>query len=189
MARNDARVHTFPGDDVAFREHVEVARRRLGRWDAAQVLASVREAYPAATARPASSVGTLGGASDLWYVYRDGHARATQSVEASTAESDVATAWLDTAGRYIDVNPAAVKLFGRSRDEILGRMAGEFSRHEDDPELGPRLLAVGAGHDLRSTAILVRGDGTEVAIQFSLRSSPTGHRVDYRPLEVGAEGR
>ena len=49
---------------------------------------------------------------------------------------------LDTGGRFVDVNPAWVRLFGYSADELRGQRIGSYL-HPDDPapELGDRDLA------------------------------------------------
>ncbi|MEK0182879.1 PAS domain S-box protein, partial [Microcoleus anatoxicus] len=43
-----------------------------------------------------------------------------------------AIAIADDEGRYLDLNPAACKLFGQDTDELLGRSISDFTEHGVD---------------------------------------------------------
>lgn len=182
----DVRVLTFPSDDRAFREHVVLAHERSGRWVESRVMDRVREAYPLATATQAADVAVLE-AAPRWYVYRDGHARARHGSDAWEDDPSTAVAVIDDRGRYVDVNDATAALFGCTRDQIVGRTAGDFTRHEDDEDLGPRLLALAAGDRLTSTAVVRAPTGDERPIEFSVRRSASGYTVRMRPISPSSE--
>lgn len=70
----------------------------------------------------------------------------------------------DVEGRYLDANPAAVKLVGYSRDEILGMRVGELVTHGPawtDDEYA-RYVEDGYWH---GELALRRKDGTEVPVE------------------------
>jgi PAS domain S-box-containing protein len=177
----DVRVLTFPSGDRAFREHVVVAHERVGRWLEASVMHRIREAYPSATAIQAQGLAVLGG-TPRWYVYRDGRARAQHGTGPWEDDPTTAIAIIGTDGRYVDANGATESLFGYRREEIVGRAAGDFTRHEDDETLGTRLMALAGSERLISTAVVRRRDGDEQAIEFSVRRVPSGYTVSMRPI-------
>jgi PAS domain S-box-containing protein len=83
---------------------------------------------------------------------------------------------LDDERRYVDVNPSAVALLGRTREELLGTSSLENIRRSE------RMLAASqwqaflkSGEDL-GTRALVRPDGSEVEIDYAARLAVVGER-------------
>lgn len=86
---------------------------------------------------------------------------------------------VDRQGRILDANPLALRMFGYSRDSMIGQSVemlvpdGFRSRHADlrkDYEQRPRARPMGIGMDLVGR----RGDGTEFAVEISLCHSDAG---------------
>lgn len=180
----DAQVRCVPSSDRAFAAHVELARERVGQWDADLVLNRVREAYPNAAVVRADPFAILEIDADLWYVYRDGAAR-SRPLEIGWADADdVARMVIGPDGRYLEANGQAAALFGVAPDQIIGRPAGEFTRHEADDDLGRRLLGLARDRSLTSTAVVLRPDGEEWPVDFSISSRDGGgYIVAMRPTE------
>ena len=74
---------------------------------------------------------------------------------------------VDDEGRYVDVNPAACELFGRTRDELLSlSFAGDLVRTPSAGELAVwRSFSTGA--PLAGTTTIVRRDGTHREVEFT----------------------
>lgn len=150
------------------------------------LLERLRRVYPNADARRRADVAGFG-PSPVVYVFRDGTARQTMS---DTWIDDTATARLvsDAGGVYVEANDAAAALFGVAQDEIVGRRAGSFTRPdtriEDTDALWRGLAAKGRLHSL---ALVVRPDGTEIAVEFVTIRDADGPKRNVTVLrEVGA---
>lgn len=87
---------------------------------------------------------------------------------------------VDEAGTIRDVNPSAERLFGYSREELLGtgveQLVPEPSREVHGAERkaymqAPRARPMGIGLELKGR----RKDGTEVPVEISLSPMETGH--------------
>ncbi len=179
-------VRTFPSADRAFAAHVELARQRLERWDCDAVMQSVCAAYPSATATRADASASLDG-SEVWYVYRDGSPLPRQAdSSADSSAGEVARCVVGPDGRYVDADDAAVDLFGVERDQIVGRLAGQFTRHDGDEGLGQRLLELAGAEPIASTAVVVRPDGEELTVRFSVSArAGGGYEVEMRRAAPG----
>lgn len=177
------RVLTFPSDDALFRGHVELAQQRIGGWDAEATLARLRAAYPTAAARKASSEAVVGFEAERWYVYRDGSALAASAESTWASDPDAARTSIGSDGTYVDANEAAGELLGRPRDAIIGCLAGAFTKHESDEDLRRRLLDLAGRERIVSTAVVHRPDGTELPIEFAIRTGEGGgYEVTMRPI-------
>lgn len=73
----------------------------------------------------------------------------------------------DDDGRYVDVNPAACELFGRSRGELLGLRPGALSGAEDEQD-GRRLVTDGS---IGGSHIVVRPDGQVRETEFAAKAN------------------
>ena len=181
-------INTFPSDDRAFALHVARAHERIGRWDAEGVLAQIRFAYPAAIVSRAAQSALLGGASERWYVFRDGNIRARSAGDWADDDS-LPRAVIGVDGRYLDANLAAIELFGVTRDEIIGRLAGSFTTHEEDDAMGERLLEISRpGLPVASTAVVKRPDGEAWPIEFVVQpAGKDGHIVTMRRIAAASD--
>lgn len=90
----------------------------------------------------------------------------------------------DADGRIVDFNPAAEALFGRSRDEVIGRTIAEVLVPDDlrgQHEAGlARYLATGEGRILgrRVRTWAAHVDGSRIPVELTV----TELRVDDRPM-------
>jgi PAS domain-containing protein len=119
-----------PADDPIFAERVGVALEAAlanGR-DPEVDLAErqLRTTYPRAQLRRRDSVADIGGEAPVVYAYRDGAALAAVGGDTWWTALGVARVVI-SAGRYVEANPASAELFGRPRDDLLGRVAGELT--------------------------------------------------------------
>jgi PAS domain S-box-containing protein len=171
-------VKTFPSHDSAFAEHVARAREERGAWDAEWVVARIRAAYPDATATQASALAALAPETERWYVYRDGSSRAFPHDPSWADDESLPRAVVGPDGRYVDANDAAAALFGADREQIIGRRVGSFTAHEDDDEIGDRLLSIASvGQPVSSIAVLKRPEGLGPRIEFVVRPSGSDHHL------------
>jgi PAS domain S-box-containing protein len=185
MAR--PRVVTVPSDDDAFRVHVQMAvNSRLdsgGPLEIDDVESEVRQAYPDAQIRSNDDLARLSPDDVVWYAYRDS-TREAASQDAWWDDPSLARTVVDEDGRYLDANEPAGALFGIEARDIVGRTAGDFTRHAT-ARLGSALMSTLARTGaLESTAVVVHPDGTEVPIAFHIRrdgDGPGRHVTVMRP--------
>jgi PAS domain S-box-containing protein len=90
--------------------------------------------------------------------------------------SSNAIALFDDDRRFVDVNPSAVALLGRTREELLGTSSYETIRPTERSDAAREWQAfLQSGEDTGSRA-LVRADGSEVEIEFAARLALIGAR-------------
>jgi PAS domain S-box-containing protein len=83
---------------------------------------------------------------------------------------------LDDERRYVDVNPSAVALLGRTREELLGTSSLENIRgSERKPAASQWQAFLKSGED-SGARTLVRPDGSEVEIDYAARLAVIGGR-------------
>lgn len=179
------RIHllTFPETDRAFRVHVEAAVASLGdrplvaeaRRD---VEALVRAAYPLAGVFVRDRVTEATPTDVTLSAYRDGRGPSRTVDEGWSIDPSLPRFEIDESGTYVGANAAAADLVGVPVGEIVGSMIGRFTRHEADPAAGLRAFEVLAQEGLlESTAVVVRPDGTESAVDYRITASPEGTYV------------
>ncbi|HEV2923752.1 MAG TPA: LuxR C-terminal-related transcriptional regulator [Solirubrobacteraceae bacterium] len=83
---------------------------------------------------------------------------------------------LDDERRYVDVNPSAVALLGRTRDELLGRSSFESIAPAERSTAAREWQAFLKSGDDSGTRALVRPDGSEVKIDYAARLAMIGER-------------
>ena len=107
--------------------------------------------------------------------------RAEDRFRMALEASPSATVMVDRAGRIALVNAQTERLFGYTRDELIGqavemlvpeRFRRRHPKHRAEFAAAPRMRPMGTGRDLYG----LRKDGTEVPIEVGLN-----------PLEVGGE--
>ncbi len=85
---------------------------------------------------------------------------------------------LDDDGCFVDANPAASVLFGLSRDELTGRLIGEFV--EPDSDIADLWRGILSSGEATGAYVLVRGDGARRDIEYSAKA----HVLPGRHLTV-----
>jgi PAS domain S-box-containing protein len=163
-------VLTFPHDDAVFAERVtEALEEQAADASSDDIAREIERRLRVVHPRVATSFrDRLAGFGDLvMYVFRDGTARSSFESDAWIADPATARVVTDENGTYVDANDAAEELFGVSRDRILRARAGSFTtpdaRIADEKALWGRLEREGKLHSL---AVLTRGDGTVVSVEF-----------------------
>ena len=86
-------------------------------------------------------------------------------------------ALVDDQRRYVDVNPAYVRLLGRSRDQVIGTHLWDFV--VGGPLFSPALWAAAlAAHRFHGEAELIRADGSHIGVQWAGATEvATGQRL------------
>jgi PAS domain S-box-containing protein len=82
----------------------------------------------------------------------------------------------DEQGRYVEVNEAGCELFGRSREEILGKTVFDFIAPEELSRVRDMLSELSGASSVRFDWTFDRSDGSRGAIEVSTQRLPDGHR-------------
>jgi PAS domain S-box-containing protein len=82
----------------------------------------------------------------------------------------------DDERRYVDVNPSAVALLGRTREELLGTSSFENIRPAERSIAARQWQAFLKSGEYSGTRALVRPDGSEVEIDYAARLAVIGER-------------
>jgi PAS domain S-box-containing protein len=83
----------------------------------------------------------------------------------------------DLAGHYLDVNPQACRLTGRTREELLEISVTDTYVPEDRVTAAQRIAEVGAGRVNVFTRRMLRKDGTVVLVEGSASLLPDGRGI------------
>jgi PAS domain S-box-containing protein len=83
---------------------------------------------------------------------------------------------LDDERRYVDVNPSALALLGRTREELLGTSSLENIRRSERKLAASQWQAFLKSGEDSGTRALVRPDGSEVEIDYAARLAVIGER-------------
>ena len=161
---------TFPASDAVFAERVReilAARTGTGVGEAIEALTGrLRPIHPDVSASVRQDIAGFGDESAV-YVYRDGSAYSKFGGVDWVDEPTTARLITDASGTYIAANQAAAALLGVATDEIIGRRAGTFTRPDarvtDAEALWHALSTTGRLHSL---AVVCRGDGVDVPVEF-----------------------
>jgi PAS domain S-box-containing protein len=100
---------------------------------------------------------------------------------------------LDDERRYVDVNPSAVDLLGRTREELLGTSSFENIRPAERSIAASQWQAFLKSGEYSGTRALVRRDGSEVEIDYAARLATIGERrlaifVSLANTDLAADG-
>jgi len=92
--------------------------------------------------------------------------------------------FIDDDLRYIDANPAATRLLGYSREEVIGSRIGDFSSAEQRPKTIEWVSSIIAEKNGSGEAVIVRKDGIAREIEFRSVSNvrPGFHFVMMRDI-------
>jgi PAS domain-containing protein len=181
---------TFPADDVVLAERVReildsaLADVATDRELAGRIAERLSIVYPAVTTRFRDALAGFG--ERQLYIFRDGTARSSFEDDTWTTAPDVARVVTDAAGRYLEANAAAERLFGVAREAIVAASAGTFTRPDarivDSDALWRSLAHTGRLHSL---SVLQCPDGHQESIEFeTIRDGDgPGRNVTYlRPV-------
>jgi PAS domain S-box-containing protein len=161
---------TFPSEDLVFAERVRGILRDHPGGDVESAMATLRRGLAAVHPDVALSLRSeaIGFGDDpVVYVFRDGSALPKYRGTQPENEAGVARVVTDATGRYVDANEEAARLFGVTRAEIIGALAGTFTKPDariTDPDAIWRALST-AGR-LQSLSVVQRPDGTDLAVEF-----------------------
>jgi len=78
--------------------------------------------------------------------------------------------FLDASGHYIDANPAALALYGYSREEFLRMRIGDLAPKEKAAEIQKFWSRIAAGEDVSGSFTVRRKDGSPGMIDFRIKS-------------------
>jgi PAS domain S-box-containing protein len=79
--------------------------------------------------------------------------------------------FLDASGHYIDANPAALALYGYSKDEFLRMRIGDLTPTERRDEIQKVWSRVAAGEDVGGPFVMRTKDGNRRTIEFRIKSN------------------
>jgi PAS domain S-box-containing protein len=169
VERSEVLARTVPTADVVFAEHVRdlmQAGLEPRPEDLCEVIETrLRGVYPNVRATVRSDLAGFGGT--LVYVFRDGSVGGSLAAEDWIDDPATARTVTDASGTYVAANEPAERLFGRTADDIVGSMAGSFTRPdarvEDAAAMWRALEHTGRLHSL---AVIVCRDGTETPVEF-----------------------
>lgn len=101
-------------------------------------------------------------------------------------ESPDACFLMDAEGRYLDVNPAACRLLGCSREEIVGKQAGAFSYPLDEGFPWPFTEALRRAPRVSGRCLTVLRDGSiaEVEVSAVANWQPARHLATVRRVPL-----
>lgn len=85
----------------------------------------------------------------------------------------------DQQGRYQEVNPAAVKMFGYSREELIGLQSRDLVAPEEQDRVPEETARFAPGRVARSEWRLRRKDGSSFIGEISVTILPDGRRLGF----------
>ncbi|GAA1311184.1 SpoIIE family protein phosphatase [Saccharothrix xinjiangensis] len=170
-------------EQTGIRAVVSVPLLRDGRFVAGLALhqASARHWTPAEVEVISVVVGRCW--ESLQRVHADRALRESEQRHRLLVEQATDAIWiLDRDSRFVEVNPAACALLGRTREELLGTSVADLVVSGRD--------AGAPGHDTDPTAGRVvtevwrvrRGDGTVIALELSVQTTPAGAQAIGRDV-------
>lgn len=117
--------------------------------------------------------------------------RSTQDYRLLFETMEAGVVYRDAEGKIIKVNPAAERIVGRSREEILGGMSAsleDFSVHEDGspwPDSGhPSRIALRTGRDVEGAVMGVFNQRENAYRWITIKAVPLFREGEPRPYEV-----
>lgn len=189
VTRDGVSLLCFPPHDLVFAASAARSLDKLERADPARLQAALQLSYPNAVVRAQDTLAALGGGV-AWYAYRDGRYSPFTEQEPWWEAPDAAWICIDTEGRYVDANAAALELIGIELATLRTMATGSLTDpavRPDVPWIWALLEDVGTLH---STSILALPDGRRVPVEYRLvRGSDGRDSISYLrvvPIEAAA---
>jgi PAS fold len=180
MAPIQRTVNTIPSHDAVLRRVVERVTSTRKPQSPEQLAAMLRPLFP----RVAVFERQLSGEWPHLYVYRDGRyepERPDRWWEEPGAPCVIVSA---TTGLLTDVTGSWAGMVHAQRDDVVGRHFLEFVQPEARAVAQAMFEVVDEEREVRSEAVVVRTDGTTLAIEFRAIRRDGEIEVCYRPLET-----
>lgn len=180
MAPIQRTVNTIPSHDAVLRRVVERVTHSGAPQTADQLAALLRPLFP----RVAVFERQLSGEWPHLYVYRDGRYepegrdRWWESPEVPRVRVSAST------GKVTSVSNSWAGLMRSDADGLVGRHFLEFVQPEARAAAQAMFEVIGEEREVRSEALVVRPDGTSVAIEFRAIRKDGEIEICYRPLEA-----
>ncbi|MEU7527307.1 SpoIIE family protein phosphatase [Saccharothrix sp. NPDC042600] len=177
------------GDDrdtyqrTGIRAVVTVPLLRDGRFVAGLAVhqASVRHWTPSEVELVSVVVGRCW--ESLQRVHADRALRESEQRHRLLVEQATDAIWiLDRDSRFVEVNPAACALLGRTRDELLGTSVTDVVVSGRDPGAPGQDAHPAVGRVITEVWQVRRGDGTVIALELSIQTTPTGTQAIGRDV-------
>jgi PAS domain S-box-containing protein len=87
---------------------------------------------------------------------------------------------IDGERRYVEVNPCHTKVFGRSREEIVGTLVDDYLPPEELPTVDAEYDRFMRDGELSNERSYIKADGTVVRVQYAVRNvQVTGHDLGF----------
>jgi PAS domain S-box-containing protein len=179
MAKDgDLITSTIPSRDRAFRRVVERVVAEEGIASAAGLAERLRSLYPCV----AVFERLLSGDQGHLYVYRDGYYK-RDPAERWWDEPGVARVCVAVAtGRLTYASDEWGALLGTEASALIDRHYTDFVLPDARPSAQAMFEALLEGGEVRSEALVVRGDGSPIAIEFRATREDDEIDIRYRPL-------
>lgn len=171
-------ITVVPGRDRVLRRVVTDALRRVADPSPDELARKLRPLYP----RVAVFRRQVSGESAHLYVYRDGHYEREQPDRWWEADGIPCVCLSATTGRLTRVTDEWAQLMLGDPEALLGRHYSEFVVPDAREAARAMFEALREQGEVRSEALVVRGDGTTLAIEFRAVREDGEIDVRYRPL-------
>jgi len=87
---------------------------------------------------------------------------------------------IDRERRYVEVNPCHTKVFGRSRDEIVGTLVDDYLPPEELPTVDAEYHQFTRDGEFSNERAYVKADGSVVRVQYAVCTEKvTGHDLAF----------
>jgi PAS domain S-box-containing protein len=178
MAPYQRTVNTIPSHDAVLRRVVDRLTRSQPPQSAQDLAEQLRPVFP----RVAVFERQLSGEAPHLYVYRDGRYEPDRGKWWTAA--DVPCVHVSTTtGTLTSVTGSWASLMRADPADLVGRHFLEFVVPEARAAAQAMFEVVSEEREVRSEAVVVRADGSRVAIEFRAISIDGEIEVCYRPLE------
>ena len=172
-------MNTIPSHDAALRRVVERVTSDWQTDTAADLAARLRPLYP----RIAVFERQLSGERAQFYVYRDGRYEPERAPDWWTEPGTPCVHVSAESGLLTAVTGSYAELMRTDKRDLVGRHFLDMVLPEARAAAQAMFEAVTEEREVRSEALVVRADGSTVAIEFRAIRRDGDIEVCYRPLE------
>ena len=173
-------VNTIPSHDVVLRRVVERVQADSPPESADDLAARLRPLYP----RIAVFERQLSGERAQYYVYRDGRYEPEHSAAWWQQPGTPCVHVSATTGLLTAVSGSYAAMMRAEEQELLGRHFLDMVLPEARAAAQAMFDVLSVEREVRSEALVVRPDGSTVAIEFRAIRRNGDIEVSYRPLEA-----